>query len=322
MPVISPSSYTSPLRYLHNQHVETLVPSLLATVSSVAYERERLELPDGDFLDLDWIRNGNSQLVILSAGMEGNSDRHYMKRAAKYFSERGWDVLAWNYRGCSGELNRLAKFYSYADTTDFRAVINYGIEKGGYTQAALVGFSMGGCQVTKYLGEEPGPHPRIIASVSFSVSCNLKDSMEETEKPKNFIYNRYFVNKLKEKLQRKAALHAEIRSIPIEKIKAFDDYLRFYNIPFHHFKDANDFYAQSSCEQYIPSIRVPSLMVNALNDPMLGPQCYPYKAAEQNSFFYLETPKTGGHLGFSLANSKNSWMEIRAYDFLSSRLNK
>jgi uncharacterized protein len=318
MPIINPSSYTPPLRYLHNKHLETLVPSLLIRVHDVHYTRERLELPDGDFLDLDWIRKGNPRLLILTAGMEGNSQRHYMKRAANYFSERGWDVLAWNYRGCGGELNRLPKFYSYADTTDFRTVINYGIEKENYTHTALIGFSMGGCQVTKYLGEEPGPHPRIVASVSFSVSCNLKDSMEETQKRKNFIYNRYFINKLKEKLQRKAVLHSEIRSIAIEKIEAFNDYLRFYNIPFHHFKSVDDFYLQSSCEQFISSIRVPSLMVNALNDPILGKLCYPYAAAETNSNFYLEIPKAGGHLGFSLPNSKNSWMEVRAYEFISS----
>jgi uncharacterized protein len=320
MPVINPSFYTSPLRYLRNRHLETLVPSVLARVSDVGYERERLELADGDFLDLDWVRKGNSKLVILSSGMEGNSGRHYMKRAANYFSDRGWDVLAWNYRGCSGELNRLPKFYSYAETHDFRTVIDHGIRKGNYTHAALIGFSMGGCQVTKYLGEEPGPHPRIVASVSFSVSCNLKGSMEETQKRKNFIYNRYFINKLKEKLQRKAALHAELGNIPVDTIKSFDDYLRFYNIPFHHFKDAADFYAQSSCEQFIPFIRVPSLMVNALNDPILGKQCYPYEAAQNNSNFYLETPKTGGHLGFSLDDSKTSWMEVRAYEFISSRL--
>ena len=115
-------------------------------------------------------------------------------------------------------------------------------------------------------------------------------------------------------------LHSEIGNIPIEKIEAFNDYLRFYNIPFHHFKSVDDFYLQSSCEQFISSIRVPSLMVNALNDPILGKLCYPYAAAETNSNFYLETPKAGGHLGFSLPNSKNSWMEVRAYEFISSHV--
>jgi uncharacterized protein len=320
MPIVNPSSYTPFPLYLGNKHMETLVPSLLARVSDMTYDRERLELADGDFIDLDRMRNGNQRLVILSAGMEGNSERHYIKRAAKYFFERGWDVLAWNYRGCSGELNRLPKFYSYADTNDFRTVINHGIAQGGYSNVALIGFSMGGCLVTKYLGEQIPPHPCVKASVSFSVSCNLLDSMKETEKRKNSLYSRYFINKLKEKLQSKALLHASIKNIPLDKISVFEDYLRYYNIPFHGFSNSADFYAQSSCEQFIPSIKVPSLMVNALNDPILGKECYPYRAARANSNFFLETPKTGGHLGFSLLRSKNSWMEIRAYEFISSRL--
>lgn len=319
MPVVNPSSYKPFLLYLGNKHIETLVPSLLARISNIPYDRERLELADGDFLDLDWMRKGNQRLVILSAGMEGNSERHYIKRAAKYFFERGWDVLAWNYRGCSGELNRLPKFYSYAETNDFRSVINHAAT-GGYSKIALLGFSMGGCLVTKYLGEQATPHPCVKASASFSVSCNLLDSMKETEKKKNSIYSRYFINKLKEKLQSKVLLHATIKNIPLDKIILFDDYLRYYNIPFHGFIDSADFYAQSSCEQFIPSIKVPSLMVNALNDPILGKACYPYEAAQANSNFYLETPKTGGHLGFSLLHTKNSWMEIRAYEFISSHL--
>lgn len=320
MPIVNPSLYRPFPLYLWNKHMETLVPSLLARVNDVAYDRERLELADGDFLDLDWLRKGNQRLVILSAGMEGNSERHYIKRTAKYFFEKGWDVLAWNYRGCSGELNRLPKFYSYADTNDFRTVINRAAATGGYSKIALIGFSMGGCLVTKYLGEQTAPHPNVKASVSFSVSCNLLDSMKETEKRKNLVYSRYFINKLKEKLQSKALLHESIKNIPLDKIILFDDYLRYYNIPFHGFNDAADFYTQSSCEQSIPSIKVPSLMINALNDPLLGKQCYPYEAAQANSNFYLETPKTGGHLGFSLLHTKNSWMEIRGYEFISSHL--
>lgn len=320
MPVVSSSSYKPHLLYFGNRHVETLVPSLLARVKNSFYNRERLELEDGDFLDLDWLKNGNQRVVILSAGMEGSSERHYIKRAANYFFERGWDVLAWNYRGCSGELNRLPKFYSYADTNDFRTVINHSIKANSYASVALIGFSMGGCLVTRYLGEYPAPDLHIVASVSFSVSCDLKDSMKETEKTKNFIYNHYFINKLKEKLQRKAKLHSEIAAIPFEKINSFDDYLCHYNIPFHGFNDADDFYAQSSCEQFIPFIKVPALMVNALNDPILGKQCYPYEAAKSNPNFYLETPATGGHLGFPTAGSKNSWMEKRAFDFIASQL--
>ncbi len=318
MPIIATSSYKPNPFYFRNRHLETLGPSLFARGEDVIYKRERLELADGDFLNLDWLRNDQRQLVILSAGMEGDSQRHYVQRAASYFFARGWDVLAWNYRGCGGELNRLSKIYSYADTNDFRVVIDHSVTKGGYTRVALIGFSMGGCLVTKYLGEQLPPNPCVVASVSFSVSCDLRDSMKETEK--SFVYNRYFIHRIKNKLRSKAAFHVAIRNIPIEKINTFDDYVRDYLIPFHHFIHAVDFYAQSSCKQFIESIKVPSLMVNPQNDPILGNQCYPFEEARHHPNFYLETPGCGGHLGFSLMNSNYSWMEVRAFEFISSQL--
>jgi uncharacterized protein len=317
MPIITSSSYRPNPMFLRSGHLETIVPSLLQRELPVPYARERMELADGDFLDLDWFKKGNSRLVILSSGMEGNSARPYMTRAAKYFYERGWDALAWNYRGCSGELNRLPKTYSYADTHDFRAVIDHAIQKRKYQQVALIGFSMGGCLVTKYLGEAE-PDKRIIGSASFSVSCDLKDSMEATARPSNFIYYQYYIKKLREKLQAKAAHHASINAIPIEKIKVFDDYLRYYSIPFHGFKDADDFYVQSSCAQFIPTIKTPSLIVNALNDPMLAKGCYPYEMAKSSEHFFLESPSCGGHIAFPLASAEYSWMEHRAWQFFSS----
>ncbi|MGB4973260.1 MAG: alpha/beta fold hydrolase [Cyclobacteriaceae bacterium] len=292
--------------------------SLLGKVDGVHYDRERLELPDGDFLDLDWIKKGSQRLVILSSGMEGNSERHYIKSTAKYFSERGWDVLAWNYRGCSGELNRLAQVYSYADTYDLSKVISHVIEQKSYEQIALIGFSMGGCLVTKYLGENPSPD--VVASVTFSVSCDLKDSMREVEKSSHFVYNQYFLSKLRNKLKLKAKIFKEIRVLPIDKIVSFDDYIKIYSIPFHGFKDVRDFYGKSSCNQFIPNLRVPSLMVNALNDPILGDKCYPYELARDHAKFYLETPTTGGHLGFLRNGPEKDWMPERAFEFIASHL--
>ncbi len=132
MPIVATSSYKPNPFYFRNRHLETLGPSLFAREEDIIYKRERLELTDGDFLNRDWLRNGQRRLVILSAGMEGDSQRHYIKRTAGYFFARGWDVLAWNYRGCSRELNRLPKFYSYADTNDFRIVIGHSIKSGRY----------------------------------------------------------------------------------------------------------------------------------------------------------------------------------------------
>lgn len=321
MPRILISAYQPNPLYFKNRHLETIIPSLFNNGGNILYNRERLELEDGDFLDLDWVRGNNERLVILSSGMEGNSGRQYMQRSSYYFSQRGWDVLAWNYRGCSGEINRLSKYYSYADTDDFRTVVKYAASNQHYKSIALIGFSMGGCLTTKLLGESADYPPNIVASVSFSVSCNLLDSMRQTEKWNNVVYKKYFIKRLKEKLHSKTESHPQIGEIPVDKIHSFDDYLTYYNIPFHGFLSTADFYEKSSCNQFLTSIQVPSLMVNALNDPILSQTCFPIEAAESNPCFYLEMPASGGHLGFPVSNQNtNSWMEIRAFEFISQYL--
>lgn len=108
MPLLKSSYIQKPL-YFINSYVETIVPSLFYNVNSVPYERERLELDDGDFLDLDWLKNNNNRVIIISHGLEGDSARHYIKRFAHFFHQKGWDIIAWNYRSCSGEMNRLRK---------------------------------------------------------------------------------------------------------------------------------------------------------------------------------------------------------------------
>jgi Predicted hydrolase of the alpha/beta-hydrolase fold len=129
MPLVPNSSYKRPQLYF-NSHVETIWPSVRRVVNSDAYTRERLELADGDFLDLDWLSAGRKKLVIISHGLEGSSERHYSKGMAKYFFERGWDALAWNCRSCSGEMNRLPRFYHHGATEDIKAVIDHAHQKG------------------------------------------------------------------------------------------------------------------------------------------------------------------------------------------------
>src|SRR5215510_13761043 len=129
MPLIKHSQYKAPA-HLFNGHIETIVPSTFRKIDGVAYVRERLELSDGDFLDLDWLKSDSRNLMIFSHGLEGNSERHYCKGMAKYFFQRGWDALIWNCRGCSGEMNRLPRFYHHGATEDLRAVIEHAIRKG------------------------------------------------------------------------------------------------------------------------------------------------------------------------------------------------
>jgi len=313
MPILK-SNYTNVPYFFSKAFVATVVPSLFNKVNGVAYKRERLELPDGDFLDLDWLKNNNNRAMILSHGLEGDSHRHYIKRFAKYFYAKGWDIIAWNYRSCSGNMNRLPKFYSYGGTEDLDLVVQY-VSKLSYEQIVLAGFSMGGGLVTKYVGEKKAAS-NITHAIGFSVSCDLKNSVEEVEKVKHFFYKKVFVGKLKEKLKLKARSFNDFKSLKISSIKNFRDFHKLYSIPFHHFNNVADFYEQSSSKPYYSNISIPTLIVNALNDPILGDLCYPYREAKENPNLFLETPKYGGHLGFTIKGNEFSYMELRAEKFL------
>lgn len=319
MPVIKPSSYR-PLWFLFNRHLETIVPSLTRKVKGASYKRTRLELGDGDFLDLDWLsgERRREKLVIISHGLEGNSTRHYSLGAAKYFYERGWDALAWNCRSCSGELNRLARFYHHGDTADLGLVIGEATGMG-YKSIVLIGFSMGGSFALKYLGEKgTNIATEVKGSVSFSVPCDLAAGGRALDGPGNGFYRRRFIGKLRRKLVEKSKrFPTEIDVARIASVKTFDEFNNCYTAPLHGFRDSDDFYRKASCLPYLADIRVPSLLVNAANDPLLTPECYPVSVAEKSDYVYLEIPRRGGHVGFALPGKEKSWMEVRAFEFVT-----
>lgn len=319
MPIISSKYHRRPWYFL-NGHMETIIPSLFFQVDGVAYERERLELPDGDFLDLDWVRNGNRRLLVLSHGLEGSADRHYIKRPAKYFASKGWDILAWNNRSCSGEMNRLPRFYHHGATEDIAAVIEAGLNEG-YDEVVLMGYSMGGGMQQKYLGERT-PDPRIKGAISFSVPCNVLDSAEELGKPGNRFYEKRFVQKLKEKILKKSAfMEMPIDLQELRQANTFKELDQAFTLKIHtEYKDANDFYAKITSDQYLPNIEVPLLIVNALNDPMLGEKCYPMEVARHKANIFLELPKLGGHVGFIRPNDEYSYMEYAAESFINETI--
>lgn len=285
------------------------------------YERERLELNDGDFLDLDWMSHNGNKLVIISHGLEGNSERHYSKGVAHYFHQRGWDALAWNCRGCSGEMNRLPRFYHHGATEDLAAVVNHAIQKK-YSHIALVGVSMGGSMSLKYVGERNDKLPHQIKAVAtFSVPCDLGASARQLDKPGNRFYLNRFLKKLEKKIRAKSEKFPDLISMEgFDKIKTFRDFDNRYTAPLHGFVDAADFYTRASSGQHLSSIRIPALIVNALNDPFLPDACYPFDLAKTHDYVHLETPEHGGHVGFSMAGTSASWMEVRSFEFVNSFL--
>ncbi len=216
-------------------------------------------------------------------------------------------------------MNRLPRFYHHGTTEDLAAVIDHAIQKK-YARIALVGFSMGGSLSLKYLGErkERVPH-QIKSAVAYSVPCDLGSSARELDKPNKKFYLHRFLKKLEKKIKAKALLFPDVISAEgFNIIKTFRDFDNRYTAPLHGFADADDFYSKASSGPYLSSITIPALIVNAINDPFLPQACYPFDIAKNHQFVHLETPERGGHVGFSLFGKTESWMEIRAFEFVNS----
>ena len=323
MPLVPHSSYPGPPRYQWNGHFQTILPALTRKINEVHYERERLELSDGDFVDLDWLDAKSQTLIILSHGLEGSTDRVYMKAAAKYFHEHGWDVLGWNCRSCSGEMNRLLRLYNHGEIGDFGQVIEHALQRKNYTKIHLIGYSMGGSILLKYLGVQGKNIPEPIKTgIAFSSPCDLRDSIQTLELPGNWFYRRKFFNSLRKKIIAKAAqFPGQIDLSKFEQIKSWRDFDEFYSAPINGYKNAEDFYWQASAVNFVAGIQIPALLCNAQNDPILTPACSPKELAKDHPYFHVETPNKGGHVGFAIKKHPGPyyWLEHRAMEFIKAQ---
>ena len=322
MPILPKPHFQAPF-WQFNRHFQTIFPSLFRKVKFQYHQRERLELPDGDFVDLDWhwISAERKKLVIITHGLEGDSHRHYVLGMAKLFTQNGYDALGWNCRSCSGEINRLPRFYHHGDAADLRLVIQHAIEHYGYDEIVLVGFSMGGSLSLRAVGEFPDAVPaQVTKVVAFSVPCDLLSSVKILSESTNKIYGSRFLRKLGDKIKVKENIFPGVISHEgYEKIKHFVDFDNRYTAPLHGFTDAYDFYARASVKPLLPNIRVPSLMVQAMNDSFLSPECFCEEEAANSAYLFLETPDHGGHCGFQLPGNEFSWAELRALNFVCGR---
>jgi uncharacterized protein len=319
MPIIPNSSYC-PAFWLHNGHLQTVVPTLFRRVEGVRYDRVRVATPDGDFLDLDTSRVGADRVVLVAHGLEGSSDRPYVLGMVKAFNEAGWDSIAWNFRGCSGEPNRRLRSYHSGASEDLDAVLARVLGSGRYGCVGLVGFSMGGNIVLKYLGERGDRVDwRIRGAAVFSVPCDLGSAALKMAERANALYMKRFLRMLRSKIRAKMELFpGRIDDRDYRRIQTFREFDDRYTAPLCGFESAEDYWNRASSKPFLESIRVPSLLVNALDDPFLPPVCYPYDQARRSPFLFLETPRTGGHVGFiSRGDSGRYWTESRAVEFLS-----
>ncbi len=320
MPLISKSSYPGAPFYQFNPHLQTILPALIRKIKGVDYERERLTLSDGDFVDLDWIDHDSKQLVILTHGLEGNSERHYIRGMAKKFSDQKWDVLAWNCRSCSGEMNHAMRLYNHGEIGDIEEVIAHALKTKNYEEIILIGFSMGGNINMKYLGVNAKNIPDVITkSIAFSAPCDLATSVSLLDQPQSKFYKKRFLKMLKGKMEYKAnKFPGKIDFQNFSKVEQWSDFDNYFTAPLNGYKNADDFYHSGSALNFMEGIQIPTLLVNALNDPILTPECSPIDLCKNHKYIFLETPKDGGHVGFMSSGMSGAWSEKRAWEFVKN----
>lgn len=305
---------------LFNAHLETIYPALFRKVTAPDYTRERIVTPDNDFLDLDWLAIGSSHLVIISHGLEGNTSRAYVRGMALACYKAGYDALTWNFRGCSDEMNHQLRFYHSGATDDLETVIRHALAKGIYQHISLIGFSLGGNLTLKYLGERGGSVLSAIKSaVTFSVPMDLHTGCLKISTPANWLYAQRFLKSLKAKVRAKSGKMKGLNVSGIDKINTLLEFDNRYTAPIHGFRDAIHYYHECSSVNYVQKIEIPTLIVNAKNDPFLSKECYPSEVLKNHPNVKLEIPEQGGHVGFSLFGQNGVyWSELRTLEFLQS----
>lgn len=313
-------SFRSPW-FLPERHSQSIYPALWRQVAVPAPRRERWELPDGDFLDLDFYTPhplDQAPMLLISHGLEGSSSRPYVQGLVKAYLAEGGNALAWNYRSCSGPLNRLPQFYHSGAWADLAHLIAQ-LPGLGVQTLDLAGFSLGGNLSLKYLGDMGENTPSIIRkAVVFSVPLHLSSSSKQLGKKANVLYTQRFLKTLKAKVLSKLAMYPDhpvlARVHQVQTLWEFDECITG---PLHGFEGAEHYYQSCSAGFVLPAIQVPSLVVNARNDPFLSEECFPQGNAWDLPQIYWNLPSAGGHCGFYAPDAQGSlWSERLAVDWL------
>jgi len=323
-----PIEYTNFKRpkWLLNGHWETVYPALFRKPKPLPFVRRELTLSDGDFIEVDYLQNGSSKVALLLHGFEGSSQAQYIQGAGNVLKDVGYDLVAINYRGCGGKANKLLRGYHIADTQDVTELINHIIESFDYKTMVMVGFSFGGSVTLKYLGENGNNVPSIIkAAFTASVSTDLRGMSNQLNKPKNYFYQQRFFRRMKQKMKQKEVLMkaAGYNVNDFNKHKTFNALDGWFTCPIYGFKNPEEYYEVGSPDNYIGEITIPTMLVNAKNDPFLSETCFPVDLANQNANFYLQIPQHGGHCGFTQQNNSTiSYAEQMMIEFFDKQLKK
>jgi predicted alpha/beta-fold hydrolase len=306
-----------------NPHFQTIWPALFRSIPKPRYSRERIELRDGDFIDIDWCGECKSDtpVAILFHGLEGSSDSPYIRGLVNVLSNQGWCCAAVNFRGCSGELNRLQRSYHSGATDDLDEIITLLSER--YPDSALhaIGFSLGGNVLLKWCAETGRQNP-LNAAIAISVPYQLAVASSTLDSKDFFsrLYRWRLLSSLKNKALQKiqqGIINQDLAKI--EGIQSFYDFDDRLTAPLHGYKDADDYYRRASSYPHLNKIQIPTLLLHAADDPFMNSRVIT-EHTEMTPSVKLELSPYGGHVGFYQPSiSKNSyWLERRIPDFLRS----
>ena len=310
-----------PAWWCRHPHQQTLWPIFARRRLKVNYHRQRLELKDGDFLDLDWSGpvDHDRPVVLVLHGLEGSSQSHYIRGVCSVLSQHQFRTCVMHFRGCSGENNRLPRTYHAGETNDLDYVIRWLHRHNPDVPLFAVGYSLGGNMLLKLLGQKD-PEIPLAAAAAISVPFELSQCASRLEKGLSRLYQHWLVGSMKKTAIRKAYQHNTGLNIPaLLKTRTFREFDNLGTAPLHGFRDAEHYYATDSCRQYLLRITTPTLIVQAKDDPFMTQDLLP-EEHELGPGIRLELSDRGGHTGFvegHFPGRSRYWLEIRLARFLT-----
>jgi len=313
--------YTSqfkPAWWLPGPHLQTVWATITRRQPKIETQRERLELPDGDYVDLDWAGEGRGPIVLILHGLGGCIESPYARGFLRAITEHGWRGVFMHFRGCSGEPNRLPRMYHSGEIGDIAYVVQELKNREPATPLAVIGVSLGGSVLINWLGKH-NKDKLLVASVAISVPFELKKAATHINKGLSRFYQWYILRDLRQTITNKFKLiQAPVDFGDIDRLRTFWDFDNAITAPLHGFMDAHDYYEKASCRSYLKDIEIPTLILQAHDDPFMSPDIIP-DAHELSKFVTLEISKTGGHVGFVTGHlpwRPVYWLEQRAMEYL------
>jgi uncharacterized protein len=316
------STYRAPW-WLPGGHLQTIYARSLGKNFAIPYRRERWRTPDDDFIDLDWLDSPSDhpKLVVLFHGLEGCSQSHYATSLMAALARRGWRGVVPHFRGCGTEVNCLPRSYHAGDSQEIDWVLRRFKEQNPEREMYAVAISLGANMLLKWLGEQGETAREIITrAVAVSAPLDLQAAAQQLDFGfKRILYTRYFLQSMRPKVLAKISTHAlaiDARAVrACSTFRAIDD---LYTAPFHGFKDAVEYWASTSSKPWLKAIRVPTLVINARNDPFLPESALP-NAGEVSDAVTLDFPRDGGHVGFVTGKfpGQLEWLPKRTIGFFA-----